>query len=125
MKVVRIVYPLCTVQALRSIPIRESFVQQALAIRENGIQEFQTPVGRADVLTAREIIEVKSFRAWKAGVGQVAAYAHWYPDKTPRLHLFACSSEAHKAHNLLPFAHSVCLAMNIRLTYEIIYRGDV
>ncbi len=66
----------------------ESYYRDKLARKLKGQTEVTTPVGRIDILTANEIIEVKSIKQWKAALGQVIAYGHYYPSHRKRIHLF-------------------------------------
>jgi hypothetical protein len=47
----------------------------------NGCLEFNTPVGRIDVLSESTVYEVKQARNWKHALGQVLAYSHYFPDR--------------------------------------------
>ena len=55
-----------------------------------GNLEVECPVGRIDLLTDNEIIEIKTAKKWKHALGQVIAYHHFYPEHQMRLHLFDC-----------------------------------
>ncbi len=75
--------------------------------------EVPTPVGRIDILTPVEIIEVKSVRLWKHGVGQLLAYQQSFPSRKLRLHLFGLS-----VRGLLPEIRKHCSKLAITVTYE-------
>lgn len=63
-----------------------------------GRTEVLTPVGRIDLLTDRQVIEVKSVDLWKAALGQAVAYGSYYPHHGLRLHLFGeCDQKRKKA----------------------------
>lgn len=66
----------------------ESVIRDELAKSENGRTEVHTPVGRIDVLTTNEVIEVKKISNWKSAMGQVMAYHHYYPTHSMRVHLY-------------------------------------
>lgn len=66
----------------------ERVIRDRIAHLEDGQTEVPTPAGRIDVLTMREVIEVKRVRQWKDAIGQVLAYAMHYPEHTPRVHLY-------------------------------------
>lgn len=62
--------------------------QKALHRVVGGDMEVPTLVGRIDILTPTELIEVKTVRDWKAALGQLIAYSFFYPDHILRMHLF-------------------------------------
>ncbi|KAG5181964.1 FirrV-1-A34, partial [Tribonema minus] len=69
--------------------VRERDVRDDLALALDGSIEMKSPAGFADVVTATEVIEVKSCRNWKHALGQVLAYHAFMSDKSKRIHLFA------------------------------------
>ena len=71
----------------------ESEYQQKVVELWGGDKEVITPVGRIDVLTQTEVIEVKKLKHWKSALGQVLAYGHFYPNLGKRICLYgkACS----------------------------------
>lgn len=81
----------------------ESKVRDSLAKKLNGQVEVSTPVGRIDILTEEEIIEVKNWNSWKCGLGQILVYGTYYPEKLKRIHCFGkpasdiCLIESHLA----------------------------
>lgn len=56
---------------------KEHSVQNALAYRIGGEMEVNTDFGRADIVQweSKLLVEVKTFGAWKAGIGQVMTYS--------------------------------------------------
>ena len=66
--------------------------------------------GVVDVVTPREIIEVKRAPMWKAAMGQVLAYSSDFPDKKPRVHLFGPDVEHFR------LAAVTCERFGVRLT---------
>ncbi len=48
---------------------------------KNYILELQVSYGRIDILTDKEIIEVKEGFVWKSALGQILIYGHFYLDK--------------------------------------------
>lgn len=91
----------------------ESEYRDRLAEKLRGKTEVNTPVGRIDVLTETELIEVKVAKNWKAAIGQVKSYAMFYPNHRLRIHLFGAITKT-----LLQHAQSTCQAENIILTWE-------
>lgn len=66
----------------------ESGIRDRLAILHKGTVEVVIEVGKIDVLTPTEIIEVKQIHQWKTALGQVLVYGNYYPSHQKRLHLF-------------------------------------
>lgn len=66
----------------------EKEIQVKLSKELNGQTEISTLAGRIDILTATEVIEVKSVRQWKDALGQVLVYGDYYPSHSMRIHLF-------------------------------------
>jgi len=50
--------------------------------------EVAVETGFLDILTPKEIIEVKNSRNWKAALGQILVYGLSFPDRKKRIHLF-------------------------------------
>jgi hypothetical protein len=67
---------------------REKVVQIRLHKELGGDMEVKTPAGFIDLLTETEVIEIKHADHWKHAVGQVMAYASFYPHHKKRIHLF-------------------------------------
>lgn len=64
-------------------------VRDALAAAYPGSRiEVPCSSGIVDVLTDKELIEVKRAPMWKAALGQVLAYSSDFPRHRPRVHLF-------------------------------------
>jgi len=68
--------------------VLEKSIQEKLHKLYGGKREVTTPVGRIDLLTDTEIIEVKESNGWKAALGQIISYGSFYPDHRKRLYLF-------------------------------------
>jgi hypothetical protein len=66
----------------------EHQVVQRLQAKLGGQTEVVTAIGRIDLLTETEIIEVKQVSDWKAALGQILTYAGFFPEHTKRIHLF-------------------------------------
>ncbi|MGL5926215.1 hypothetical protein [Chroococcidiopsis sp.] len=79
-----------------------------------GKTEVKTPLGRIDLLTDIEIVEVKPFKDWKAAIGQVLVYGSFYPNHKKRIHLF--DRQEQKTLNLIQEA---CAKYDIQVTFEI------
>ncbi|MDB9372369.1 MarR family transcriptional regulator [Nodularia sphaerocarpa] len=69
-------------------------VVQRLKSELGGQTEVVTAIGRIDLLTDTEVIEVKQVSEWKAALGQILTYAAFFPEHTKRIHLFGnCTPE--------------------------------
>lgn len=98
--------------------IRESSVRDKLAELHHGRTEVWTPSGVIDVLTESEVIEVKYYRNWQRGMGQVLAYgSHYHPDRSKRLHLFA-QHEDSRVEGFVKQAKPVCVEYGVQVTLE-------
>ena len=54
-------------------------------------------LGRADIVTATEVIEVKAVGQWKHALGQVLVYGTAFEELKERVHLFGVCDDATKA----------------------------
>ena len=50
--------------------------------------EIDIETGFLDILTPKEIIEVKNSKDWKAALGQILVYGLSFPDRKKHIHLF-------------------------------------
>lgn len=80
----------------RTPKFSENNYRDLLAQELGGDIEFMTPVGRPDIVTLDEVIEVKPAKQWKAALGQVLAYSYYFPDLSRRLHLIGAVSPEYK-----------------------------
>lgn len=104
-------------EAETSSRVKECSVRNALASSVGGEAEVEPPAGNIDVLSDTEVIEVKYYRQWKHGLGQVLAYHSFYPRLAKRLHLFAHTGEA-GTRKYFELAQSVCDRHVVRVTFE-------
>ena len=91
----------------------EAFYRDRLAQKLGGKTEISTPVGRIDILTPTEVIEVKRSANWKSAIGQVKSYGQFYPKHHLRIHLFGKLTKTQ-----LETIQSVCNSEQIHLTWE-------
>jgi len=70
------------------VKFSEKAIQKKLAKRLNAQVEVNTPIGKIDLLTSKEVIEVKDIKNWKSAVGQVLMYGNYYPSHQKRIHLY-------------------------------------
>lgn len=92
----------------------EQDISEALFVPEGSAWQYPTPVGKIDVLTPEEVIEVKSSANWKAAIGQVLAYQAFFPDRRARIHLFGRKlPERH-----LQVCVRLCRRLHIKITFD-------
>ena len=95
---------------------QEKQIQQRLAQElPNARTEVHTSVGRADIVTLNQVIEIKNWKFWKFGVGQLIAYSACFPNKTLRLHCFGEIDTPTRLDLIRLFAR---LPIEIELTWE-------
>jgi hypothetical protein len=75
-----------------------------------------TAVGRIDLLTDTQIIEVKGFSEWKSALGQILAYSAFFPTHQKRIHLFGNETQLIK----LPDVEIACLPFDILVTGQVV-----
>lgn len=91
---------------------QEAIVRDRLQQQIGGKTEVATPIGRIDLLTDTELVEVKRAEDWKAAMGQVLAYGAFCPNHVKRLHLFGNDS-------LYAIqAREICESFEIVVTFE-------
>jgi hypothetical protein len=92
----------------------EDWYRDELARELGGKTEvYIDKVGRIDVLTNTEIIEVKNTKGWKSAIGQIKSYGQYYPKHKIRVHLFGKLTESR-----LETIQRVCNLEGITLTWE-------
>ncbi|BCU09768.1 hypothetical protein [Microcystis aeruginosa] len=92
----------------------EAWYRDKLARELGGKTEvYIDKVGRIDVLTNTEIIEVKNTKSWKSAIGQIKSYGQYYPKHKMRVHLFGKLTESK-----LETIQRVCKLEGITLTWE-------
>ena len=102
---------------LEPIEFKECSVRDALASLVGGESEVETPAGFIDVLSDTEVIEVKYYKQWKHGLGQVLTYQSYYPCLARRLHLFAHVGDV-DTENYFALAKNVCDGHAVKVTFE-------
>jgi hypothetical protein len=90
----------------------ERDIQKRLQNELGGVIEAESNFGLIDLLTDTELIEIKTFKNWKHGMGQLYAYSKSYPNHKCRLHLFD-----HEGCTDMDI-ESVCAELSIAVTYE-------
>jgi hypothetical protein len=92
----------------------EAWIRDCLAEKLNGKTEVVIEgIGRIDILTKKEIIEVKRVSGWKSAIGQVKSYGKYYPKHRLRVHLFGDMTERR-----LKTIQEHCKDEGITLTWE-------
>lgn len=97
--------------------VKECSVRDALVVIVGGESEVETPAGFIDVLSDTDVIEVKYYKQWKHGLGQVLAYQSFYPRLGKRLHLFAHVGDVGTS-DCFALAKSVCNVHDVEVTFE-------
>lgn len=91
----------------------EAQVRDRLAKKLKGEIEVKCPAGRIDIVTAKEIIEVKKYNNWTNAIGQIAQYWIYNKDKRPRIHIFDIPKGASLGEMV-----EVCARFDIGLSFE-------
>jgi hypothetical protein len=65
----------------------EEYFVKLLSDKLGGIRSILTPVGKVDILTSTQIIEVKEYSRWREALGQILAHGYFYPHLEKRIHL--------------------------------------
>lgn len=104
-----------------SIPIddTERQIRDRLQVELGGEAEVITAVGRIDLLTATEIIEIKNINEWKEALGKLLAYSAFFPEHSKRIHLFGKQDLAK-----LALAQATCSEFKITVTFETVEGGN-
>lgn len=92
----------------------ERKIRDRLKLELGGLTEVIIPVGRIDLLTETEVIEVKHISEWKSAMGQVLAYSNFYPNHYKRLHLFSTEEQSEQLITI----ESTCLPFEVLVTFE-------
>ena len=93
--------------------VSEKSYSDDLAKKLNGLREVKTLAGNIDVLTSEEIIEVKLVSSWKAALGQVLVYGHYYPSHQQRIHLYGETQDS-----FLAMIKNHCYQLGVKMTWE-------
>lgn len=102
--------------------VKEKDIRDALAKHLRGEIEWLTPSGSIDVFTPTEVIEVKHFKHWKSGIGQVLSYGTHHPSHIKRLHLFAHKGDT-RARKYFEMATKVGRRHGVHVTFEEVLPG--
>lgn len=115
------VLPESTILALKKISYSniEQQVRDSLKAILGGQSEVMTSCGRIDLLTDREIIEIKQLNNWKEALGQILTYSAFFPTHNKRVHLFGSATALKK----LPDIEGACLPFGVLVTGEEVENG--
>jgi hypothetical protein len=91
----------------------ERRIRDRLKVELSGEVELITAVGRIDLLTSTEVIEIKNIDNWKEALGKILAYSSFFPEHSKRIHLFGRSDLAK-----LALAIATCSEFEIAVTFE-------
>ncbi len=91
----------------------EAKIRQRLRAELGGEMEVVTAVGRIDLLTESEVIEIKNINDWKEALGKILAYSAFFPEHSKRIHLFGKQDLAK-----LALATQTCWEFAVIVTFE-------
>ncbi|MEA5507972.1 hypothetical protein VB735_33795 [Halotia wernerae UHCC 0503] len=91
----------------------ETTIRDRLQTELGGQTEVVTAVGRIDLLTASEVIEIKNINDWKEALGKILAYSAFFTEHSKRIHLFGRSDLTK-----LVLAQATCSEFDITVTFE-------
>lgn len=91
----------------------ERRIRDRLGAELGGQVEVITAVGRIDLLTASEVIEIKNIDDWKEALGKILAYSAFFPEHCKRIHLFGKLNLTK-----LALAQALSSEFNISVTFE-------
>ena len=91
----------------------EHQIRNRLKDELGGQVEVLTAVGRIDLLTESELIEIKHINDWKEALGKILAYAAFFPNHNKRIHLFGRADLAK-----LALAQGTCGTLSVAVTFE-------
>jgi hypothetical protein len=92
----------------------ERAIQDYLIVNHPGSTgEWNTPAGRIDCLDSKNIIEIKTVKRWKNGLGQLLAYSAYHSTHQVILHLFGAASDV-----LLEEEARICESLGVLLRYQ-------
>lgn len=91
----------------------ERQIQDRLKAELGDQVEVITAVGRIDLLTESEVIEIKDISDWKEALGKILAYSAFFPEHSKRIHLFGRADLSK-----LALAQSTCSEFGITVTFE-------
>ena len=90
---------------------RHNKIKIRLAKELSGKLEVVCKVGKIDVLTKNEAIEIKHIKDWKQGLGQALCYAETTNTK-PRIHLYG-------KERLSQDKEEIISKLGLRISYEL------
>lgn len=104
--------------------IRDKIVEQIRSKGDNVDTEVINSMGRADIVSRYDVIEVCSLTEYKEGFGRVLAYSKSseFSGKKPRLHLFALDNGFNQItlvnfYDIIEKALILCTGENVKLTF--------
>lgn len=95
------------------VDAKQLVVRHRLKSELGGQTEVVIAVGRIDLLTATEVIEIKNIDDWKEALGKILAYSAFFPNHSKRIHLFGKQNLAK-----LALAQGTCSEFGITVTFE-------
>ncbi len=71
----------------------ENLIVKKLQRQIGGKREIKSSLGRIDLLTKSQVIEVKKAQRWLGAIRQVLCYSQDFPQLEKRIHLFGTNSK--------------------------------
>jgi hypothetical protein len=94
-------------------PEKNVKIEFVKTLPKNYKTEVACAAGFVDVVTPKEVIEIKAMRSWKAAIGQILVYRLYFPTKSPRIHLFG--DDRNTDINVIK---EVCKSLGVRVTFH-------
>ena len=93
-------------EALRDLGVTRAWVV-------HGTDTDETVIDELSIAGETQIIEVKAVKQWKAALGQVLVYSHYYPSHEKRIHLYGETQES-----FLEMIKNHCEKFSVVVTWE-------
>jgi hypothetical protein len=94
---------------------QEKIIQTKMCQKlNNAAMEVATPAGNIDILTSSHLIEVKEWKRWKEGIGQVLCYGDYYPSHQKHIHFFGTAHQ-----EFIDLVRKHCDKHSISISWEI------
>ncbi|HEY9693379.1 MAG TPA: hypothetical protein V6D15_14300 [Oculatellaceae cyanobacterium] len=106
-------------------PAPEKYYRDLLCNKLQGrieveVKVSESKIGKIDILTEHELIEVKPFYHWKSALGQLLAYSYLYRNHIKRLHLIGEPETSSKLA-----IENVCEYWQVITTFQPIEKMDI
>ena len=71
----------------------ENLIVKKLQKQIGGLREVKSSLGYIDLITKKQVIEVKKAERWLGGLRQVLCYSQDFPELEKRIHLFGTNAK--------------------------------